>query len=127
MIWIAFWVLVSFVLALSFGLSAAWREIDALHKDLGNAKDELINVANIMTVLEATGTNSEYPSTHKKCMHCGEIMLWEEYCECLKEIGRDIRRKATETWGDGIRGARRKPKKSVADDDRGTAKSPSLF
>jgi hypothetical protein len=59
MIWIAFWVLVSFVLALSFGLSAAWREIDALHKDLGNAKDELINVANIMTVLEATIAKKE--------------------------------------------------------------------
>jgi hypothetical protein len=59
MIWIAFWVLVSFVLALGFGLGAAWREIDALHKDLGNAKDELINVANIMTVLEATIAKKE--------------------------------------------------------------------
>ncbi len=40
----------------------------------------------------------EYPSTHKKCMQCGTIMLWEDNCECLKAMGREMRRKARETW-----------------------------
>ena len=41
---------------------------------------------------------ADYPSTHKRCRNCGEVMPWEEYCECLKATGRDIRRKAREMW-----------------------------
>ena len=30
----------------------------------------------------------------KRCMKCGLVMPWDEYCECLKETGREIREKA---------------------------------
>ncbi len=45
----------------------------------------------------------DYPSTHKRCMECGKIMKWTDNCECLRRIGREIKRKAKELWGEEIR------------------------
>ena len=41
-----------------------------------------------------------YPDTHKRCMECGEVIPWEDDCSHghFARIGREIRRKATETW-----------------------------
>lgn len=39
------------------------------------------------------------PEGHKRCMHCLEAMPWEENCECLLAVGKDIRRKALAIWG----------------------------
>ena len=37
-----------------------------------------------------------YPSTHKRCHGCGEVIPWEDDCSHghFKEIGRQIRAKA---------------------------------
>jgi len=42
----------------------------------------------------------EYPDTHKRCMECGEIIPWEDDCSHghFKQIGKEMRRKAVETW-----------------------------
>lgn len=43
----------------------------------------------------------------KRCMECREEMPFDEYCECLKKVSREIRRKAEkrreeeETWKRG--------------------------
>jgi len=38
----------------------------------------------------------DHDANHKRCMTCYEIMPADEYCECLKRVGREIRRKAHE-------------------------------
>jgi hypothetical protein len=58
-------------------------------------------------------------------MECGVVMPWDEYCECLRRAGREIRRKAIEQCSGGI--GKSKPKRSTGNDTGGGAKSPSLF
>ena len=42
-----------------------------------------------------------YPSTHKRCRTCGEIILWNDDCSYghFKQMGQEIRRKAHDMWG----------------------------
>lgn len=59
------------------------------------------------------------------CMKCGVTMPADEYCECLKQVGREIRRKARETWDDNRK--TRKSKGSANDDTGRDTKPPLLF
>ena len=57
-------------------------------------------MSNILEIARRLGPR-EYPSTHKRCRECGEIILWEEDCSHghFKLIGQQIRRKAHDMWG----------------------------
>ena len=67
----------------------------------------------------------DHDANHKRCMECGEIMPADEYCECLKRAGREIRRKAIEQYSKGSK--RGKSKRSTNNGARGSSKPPVLF
>ena len=54
----------------------------------------------IMEYMKKHGPRA-YPQDYKRCMQCGEVIPWGDDCSegHFAKIGREIRRKATEAWG----------------------------
>lgn len=59
------------------------------------------------------------PEGHIRCMTCWETMPPGEYCECLKAIGKDIRKKAMSVFANEPPKPKARKKKRGTNDDQG--------
>lgn len=62
---------------------------------------------------QAASSEGPSPSGMKRCMNCYNTMLYDDYCECLRAVGKSIRLKAMKALVPVVKTEKKKRYKSA--------------